>query len=121
MEFPIFLNNNIIMSDEILKFYNRTKSINQTAQFVVRKTGCKEREAIDAVEDIVHMNNLKENPPQLIINKNKEDNDKLLCPKCGSKHIAITKRGVNFVWGFIGASKTINRCGICGYTWKPKL
>lgn len=41
------------------------------------------------------------------------------CPKCGSTSITTGARGVNFTWGLIGASKTVNRCANCGYTWKP--
>lgn len=42
------------------------------------------------------------------------------CPKCGSTQITTGARGVNHFWGFIGASKTVNRCGSCGHTWTPK-
>lgn len=42
------------------------------------------------------------------------------CPRCGSTAISTTARGVNWTWGFAGASKTVNRCGNCGHTWKPK-
>lgn len=42
------------------------------------------------------------------------------CPKCGSTAITTGARGVNFTMGLIGASKTVNRCSKCGYTWKPK-
>jgi hypothetical protein len=41
------------------------------------------------------------------------------CPKCGSFSVSTTARGVSMFWGFIGANKTVNRCGNCGYTWKP--
>lgn len=41
------------------------------------------------------------------------------CPKCGSTAITAGARGVNFTWGLIGASKTVNRCANCGHTWKP--
>lgn len=41
------------------------------------------------------------------------------CPKCGSTSISTGARGVNYIWGFIGASKTVNRCANCGHTWKP--
>lgn len=41
------------------------------------------------------------------------------CPKCGSTSISTGARGVNHFWGFIGASKTVNRCANCGHTWKP--
>ena len=42
------------------------------------------------------------------------------CPKCGSTSITTGARGVNAFWGFVGASKTVNRCGSCGHTWKPR-
>lgn len=42
------------------------------------------------------------------------------CPKCGSTSITTGARGVNFTWGLLGASKTVNRCSNCGHTWKPK-
>ena len=42
------------------------------------------------------------------------------CPKCGSTSITTGARGVNLMWGLIGASKTVNRCASCGHTWKPK-
>jgi DNA-directed RNA polymerase subunit RPC12/RpoP len=41
------------------------------------------------------------------------------CPRCRSTAITTGARGVNWTWGLIGASKTVNRCGSCGYTWKP--
>lgn len=43
----------------------------------------------------------------------------LRCPKCGSTSIATGARGVNWTRGLIGASKTVNRCQSCGYTWNP--
>ena len=43
----------------------------------------------------------------------------LSCPKCGSTTVTTGARGVNWTLGFIGASKTVNRCGNCGHTWKP--
>lgn len=46
---------------------------------------------------------------------------KLYCPKCGSTAITTGPRGVNGFWGFIGASKTVNRCGKCGYTYEPRV
>lgn len=41
------------------------------------------------------------------------------CPQCGSTAITTGARGINATLGLIGASKTVNRCGNCGYTWKP--
>lgn len=45
--------------------------------------------------------------------------DVIHCPKCNSTAITTGARGVNNFWGLFGASKTVNRCGNCGYTWKP--
>ncbi len=42
------------------------------------------------------------------------------CPRCGSTSITTGARGVNHFWGFIGASKTVNRCAKCGHMWEPK-
>lgn len=41
------------------------------------------------------------------------------CPRCGSMSVTTTSRGYSLVWGFVGSNKTVNRCGKCGYTWKP--
>lgn len=42
------------------------------------------------------------------------------CPKCGSASVTAGARGVNWTFGLIGASKTVNRCGNCGHSWKPR-
>lgn len=43
----------------------------------------------------------------------------LKCPRCGSTAVTTTSRGYSLIWGFAGSNKTVNRCGKCGYTWKP--
>ena len=45
--------------------------------------------------------------------------DRVRCPKCKSTSITTGARGVNFTFGLLGASKTVNRCANCGHTWKP--
>ena len=42
------------------------------------------------------------------------------CPKCGSTSITAGARGANALFGFMGASKTVNRCSNCGNTWTPR-
>ena len=42
------------------------------------------------------------------------------CPKCKSTAIATGARGYSMMWGLIGSGKTVNRCAMCGHTWKPK-
>ena len=41
------------------------------------------------------------------------------CPKCGSTSITAGQKGYSLLTGFIGSSKTVNRCAKCGYKWKP--
>lgn len=54
------------------------------------------------------------------IEQQKAENDKIKCPKCGSTNITTGQRGFKLTTGFLGSGKTINRCGNCGYSWKPK-
>lgn len=49
----------------------------------------------------------------------KEDANKVKCPKCGSTNITAGQRGYSVLTGFIGSSKTVNRCANCGHIWKP--
>lgn len=50
----------------------------------------------------------------------KSDDEAVKCPKCGSTNISTGARSVSFVFGFLGADKTVNRCAKCGYSWKPR-
>ncbi|MBR4590048.1 MAG: hypothetical protein IKO36_05215 [Bacteroidaceae bacterium] len=43
----------------------------------------------------------------------------IICPRCKSIAITTGNRGFSMVTGFIGSSATVNRCGKCGYKWKP--
>lgn len=56
--------------------------------------------------------------PPTFTPKPKEE-PKITCPRCGSTQITTGPRGVSGFWGFIGASKTVNRCASCGKTWEP--
>lgn len=42
------------------------------------------------------------------------------CPKCKSSAISTGQRGYSLLTGFLGSSKTVNRCAKCGYKWTPK-
>lgn len=42
------------------------------------------------------------------------------CPRCGSTSISTGARGFSWITGFLGSSKTVNRCGNCGHKWEPK-
>ncbi len=49
-----------------------------------------------------------------------ENQNILRCPKCGSTAITTGARGFSALTGFLGSGKTVNRCGRCGYSWRPK-
>ena len=71
-------------------------------------------------EDIIEFN-LKMSQFKTQVEQHKQSIDtRPKCPKCGSTAITTGSRGVNFTFGLIGASKTVNRCSNCGHTWKPK-
>lgn len=53
-------------------------------------------------------------------NDNPKEQNTIKCPKCGSSAVAIGERGYSLLTGFIGSGQTMNRCGKCGYKWKPK-
>lgn len=48
-----------------------------------------------------------------------ENENKVKCPRCGSTQVAVGQRGYSFITGFFGSNKTVNRCGKCGFSWKP--
>lgn len=43
----------------------------------------------------------------------------IICPRCGSNSVTTGQRGFSLLTGFLGSNKTVNRCGKCGYSWKP--
>lgn len=47
------------------------------------------------------------------------DNSVIKCPKCKSTAVTTGQRGYSLMFGFIGSDDTVNRCGNCGYKWKP--
>lgn len=53
------------------------------------------------------------------IDVNLNPNASLMCPRCGSKEINIGERGYSLISGFLESNQTVNRCGKCGYSWKP--
>ena len=46
-------------------------------------------------------------------------NGRVVCPKCGSTQIVTMHRGWHWFWGFIGSSKPMNVCQVCGNTFEP--
>jgi cytochrome c-type biogenesis protein CcmH/NrfF len=72
----------------------------------------------DIIEYQSRISQFKTQAEQQNVNKQQTSNQ-VHCPKCKSTSITTGARGVNQFWGFIGASRTVNRCANCGYTWKP--
>lgn len=48
-----------------------------------------------------------------------DDTTAVTCPRCGSTQITTGQRGYKLLTGFLGSSKTVNRCANCGYKWEP--
>jgi predicted RNA-binding Zn-ribbon protein involved in translation (DUF1610 family) len=110
---------------------NKQKTIRQ----IVNITGCCKRDAQEALEDILHMDNLQRHPPQAdirdhhyttVVVSNREIEQQTAniptCPTCGStrlKKLDVVDRGLSFaVFGF-GSNKVGKsfKCKNCGYTW----
>lgn len=72
----------------------------------------------DIIEYETRMSQFRSQVEQQKVTKAEESN-KIKCPKCNSTSITAGQRGFSIVTGFIGSSKTVNRCANCGYKWKP--
>lgn len=94
--------------------YNIISTITNDVGFIRAMEDLKQS---DPIEFQLKISQFKANLSQTQLAK--EDTNKVKCPKCGSAQITTGARGVNHFWGFIGASKTVNRCAKCGHTWKP--
>ncbi len=90
-------------------------NISHSADFILAMIDLKQS---DPIEFQLKMSQFKANLSQT--QATTEATNKIKCPKCGSTQITAGARGVNHFWGFIGASKTVNRCAKCGHTWKPQ-
>lgn len=84
--------------------------------YIQKATGCGVDESTTILKKYMLENGLKfvykSQPPRTSLG--------VSCPRCGSSAISTTARGANGFWGFIGASKTVNRCSKCGHTWAPR-
>lgn len=100
-----------ITKEEFVTVYK----ISKDRQFLEAMINLKEK---DPIEFQLKMSQFKANLSQT--QATTEATNKIKCPKCGSTQITAGARGVNHFWGFIGASKTVNRCAKCGHTWKPQ-
>lgn len=92
------------------------RQISNDPSFVLSMNDLKDK---DIIEYNLKLSQIKSNLASIQV-VDKQHANQPHCPKCGSTAIATGARGVNYLWGFIGASKTVNRCSNCGYTWKPK-
>jgi len=109
-------------SENICLLYNLSDSdlsilckISVDKEFLTSMDNLKKENPIDYQ---LKMSQFKTQLEQIRASREREMNV-LHCPKCGSTNITTGARGINAFWGPIGASKTVNRCAKCGYTWKP--
>lgn len=75
--------------------------------------------AVETIDDIIEKHEIPKalNLPIQEQETNQPESPK--CPKCNSTSITAGQRGFSIITGFIGSSKTVNRCANCGYKWKP--
>ncbi|WP_418206056.1 hypothetical protein [Anaerotignum faecicola] len=112
------------ISDNCIIFHNKItiplyeidmlKQVSRDKKFLQAMVDLQEN---DIIEYQMRINQIEQ---QINIQKHQSQSNQPRCPKCGSTAISTGARGVNYLWGFIGASKTVNRCSNCGHTWKPR-
>ena len=101
----------LISKDDALTIYNVTRS----TEIIDAMIELKQKDIIEYGLKLSQFKNQLEQKRRV----NQQEKNQVRCPKCGSISITTGARGVNFTFGLLGASKTVNRCGKCGYTWKP--
>ncbi len=101
----------LISKEDALTIYNVTHSI----EIIDAMIELKQKDIIEYGLKLSQFKNQLEQKRQV----NQQEKNQVHCPKCGSTSITTGARGVNLTFGLLGASKTVNRCGKCGHTWKP--
>lgn len=131
LKFPIYINNVEMVSEDILSYYKKYGK-KKTVCYIMEETGCSKGDAEEAANDVINMDIQITQPAKLnfvkvdpsVVHKvhtaQYVHDARIICPRCGSTAISTGARGVNWILGFIGASQTVNRCGNCGHTWKPR-
>lgn len=87
----------------------------------IRCNNCKKQMIVlekHTTENRRKVNSTPQSPKTLAEMRNASQST-LKCPKCGSTAVTTGERGYSLLTGFLGAGKTVNRCGNCGYKWKP--
>lgn len=100
-----------ISKDDALTIYNVTHS----TEIIDAMIELKQKDIIEYSLKLAQFKNQLEQKRQV----NQQEKNQVRCPKCGSTSITTGARGVNLTFGLLGASKTVNRCGKCGHTWRP--
>ena len=72
----------------------------------------------DIIEYELKMSQFRDRAKQIRLARIDEE-ERVKCHRCGSTNITTGQRGFKLTTGFIGSNKTVNRCGNCGYSWKP--
>lgn len=120
INYPIKINGKTVMSDDIKKFLRKSQKTD-AIQYIISETNCNENEALEIIEDIMHMQRLQsENIKSTNISNVRKvknyNNNILSCPKCGSQNIQIVRRKWTLLAGF-ATSKVDRVCANCLYKW----
>ena len=125
MNYPIKINNITIMSEDVRSFLRKGQK-NKAIDYIITKTGCNNNEAVEVIEDMMHMSKLQstknvsyetEIKPQI-----HEEHNIPKCPTCGSSNIEIismTSKITNtMLFGIFGNKRKKQfHCNNCKYEW----
>ena len=109
-------------------YFDKNKVVQPYITVYYDKYHCIPQE-IDSNNLGIPINEVKKQSTEVVVRwmKTEKENEKrkkatspLTCPKCGSTAVTTGARGYSIVTGFLGAGKTVNRCGSCGYKWTPR-
>lgn len=111
--------NGVDVSLDEINYFIKRHMYSGAKSFIVRKTNCSPQEAEEIVQELILTNQQQNTDVRPHISPTTDGKDTVKCPRCGSTQITTGMRGWKITTGFLGSSKTVNRCAKCGYTWTP--
>lgn len=135
VQFPIKINGNQVMSNDIYAYIKRGKILD-AINYIMKLTGCTKSEAEDVISELqqIAQQGIKESIEKdkkpihekqtriIDYTQQKIEINQPTCPTCGStnlKKISTASKAVNTAfWGLLGTKrfKTFH-CNNCGYEW----
>ena len=123
MNYPIKINNITIMSEDVRAFLKKGQK-NKAIDYIIAKTGCNNNEAVEVIEDMMHMTKLQSTKnvsyETEIKPQRHEEHNIPKCPTCGSSNIEIismTSKITNtMLFGIFGNKRKKQfHCNNCKY------